>query len=189
MAEVCAVGDGRHLDGMDLHVGETRSAACRQALPETIQSSNSSDTGAVGGHDRLQVASLGIDRRHGDHVGEQRAGGAPAFPVTDLSGVGIPLGSGDCREVVNGLDIEARTVGTSPYRRDALTIDRVYRDVWVDGEPVHLTFREFELLSHLAVMPGRAVSRENLLRDVWRDGATGSPRASSRTVSTRTSGC
>jgi two-component system OmpR family response regulator len=82
----------------------------------------------------------------------------------------------------------SRPVAASPYPSDALTIDRVNRDVWVDGEPVHLTFREFELLSHLAMKPGRAVSRESLMRDVWRDGASsssrGSPAASSRTVDT-----
>jgi DNA-binding response OmpR family regulator len=73
---------------------------------------------------------------------------------------------------------------TAPHPGDALTIDRVNRDVWVDGEPVHLTFREFELLAHLATSPGRPVSREALMRDVWQDESTAASQASWRTVDT-----
>ena len=36
------------------------------------------------------------------------------------------------------------------------------------GEPVELTAREFDLLDHLSRNPGRAFSRDELMRDVWR---------------------
>jgi hypothetical protein len=46
-------------------------------------------------------------------------------------------------------------------RSDGLTIDRVKRDVRIDGRPLRLTYREFELLCYLAGVPRRPVSRSN----------------------------
>ncbi|MDR1833210.1 MAG: response regulator transcription factor [Propionibacteriaceae bacterium] len=37
----------------------------------------------------------------------------------------------------------------------------------IDGEPLDLTYTEFELLKYLAQHPGRVFSREHLLTDVW----------------------
>ena len=50
-----------------------------------------------------------------------------------------------------------------------MTIDRVNRDVRIDGHPVRLTYREFELLCYLAALPRRPVSRAELIREVWHD--------------------
>jgi DNA-binding response OmpR family regulator len=50
----------------------------------------------------------------------------------------------------------------------ALRVDLLAREVSVDGTPVLLTRREFDLLAHLAVQPRVAVSREQCLREVWR---------------------
>lgn len=50
---------------------------------------------------------------------------------------------------------------------DGLRIDRDSRDVWVDGELVSLTAREFDLLAFLAESPRRVYSREQLLAHVW----------------------
>jgi DNA-binding winged helix-turn-helix (wHTH) protein len=73
----------------------------------------------------------------------------------------------------------------APHPRDVLTIDHATRCVWVDGEPVRFAFREFELLCHLSARPGRAVSRGELMRDVWRDAPrVGAPDTSWRTVDT-----
>jgi len=47
-------------------------------------------------------------------------------------------------------------------------IDLAGRRVTVDGEEIPLKPKEFELLSYLAKRPDVAVSRESLLRDVWK---------------------
>jgi DNA-binding response OmpR family regulator len=47
----------------------------------------------------------------------------------------------------------------------ALDVD-TYR-VTVDGRPLDLTFKEFELLRYLAARPGRVFTRTTLLREVW----------------------
>jgi two-component system, OmpR family, phosphate regulon response regulator PhoB len=48
-----------------------------------------------------------------------------------------------------------------------LHIDLTTREVTVDGEPVTLTTREFELLAFLASSPRRVYSRAQLLERVW----------------------
>lgn len=48
-------------------------------------------------------------------------------------------------------------------------LDRVGRSVTRGGRPVELTFREFELLDYLLVHRGHLVSREMLVRDVWKE--------------------
>ncbi len=58
-----------------------------------------------------------------------------------------------------------------------LTIDRRLREVTVRGEPVRLTFSEFELLSCLISAPGRLFNRQELLRAIWGDSAYRDPRA------------
>jgi DNA-binding response OmpR family regulator len=52
-------------------------------------------------------------------------------------------------------------------RAGDLTIDPEKRKVTVDGKPVHLTTREFELLLEFARHPGRAYTRGQLLDKVW----------------------
>src|SRR3954467_11083355 len=44
------------------------------------------------------------------------------------------------------------------------------------GEPVKLTYVEFELLASLARAPGRVMTREMLLEQVWGDSAYRDPR-------------
>jgi DNA-binding response OmpR family regulator len=48
-----------------------------------------------------------------------------------------------------------------------LTIDPDKRSVILDGRPMDLTAKEFELLHHLAQNPGRVYTREQLLDFVW----------------------
>jgi DNA-binding response OmpR family regulator len=48
-----------------------------------------------------------------------------------------------------------------------LTIDPEKRKVAVQGKPVHLTAREFELLMEFARNPGRVYTRAQLLDKVW----------------------
>jgi len=46
-------------------------------------------------------------------------------------------------------------------------IDVASRRVWVDDRPVELTTMEFDLLRALAEVPGRVLTREQLLEKVW----------------------
>jgi DNA-binding response OmpR family regulator len=69
------------------------------------------------------------------------------------------------------------------FQRDAqviesgdLRIDPAKRTVELDGEPVQLTYVEFELLRTLAAEPGRVFTREMLLRTLWGDSAYREPR-------------
>ena len=65
-------------------------------------------------------------------------------------------------------------------RIGTLRVDRGSREAHVDGRPVPLTAKEFDLLVALAKDPNRVVSRAELLRDVW------GSRGWSRERSTRT---
>jgi len=49
----------------------------------------------------------------------------------------------------------------------ALEVDLPTRTVKVDGESVHLTPKEFDLLYHLASQPRHVYSREQILEQVW----------------------
>lgn len=56
-----------------------------------------------------------------------------------------------------------------PFRPtgSGVEIDRESRNVWVDGTPVELAAKEFELLAYLVDHPRRACSRSELLASVW----------------------
>jgi len=56
-------------------------------------------------------------------------------------------------------------------------VDRASREVTLRGEPVQLTFSEFELLNRLMGDPGRLFNRQELLRAIWGDSAYRDPRA------------
>jgi two-component system, OmpR family, response regulator len=62
--------------------------------------------------------------------------------------------------------------GTRPlrgeiFRRGAVRVDFGRRQAWVGEEEVAITRRELEVLERLAEAGGRAVSRDDLLQDVW----------------------
>jgi len=57
-----------------------------------------------------------------------------------------------------------------------LRIDPARRTVELAGEPVQLTYVEFELLRALAAEPARVFTREMLLRALWGDSAYREPR-------------
>ncbi len=52
-------------------------------------------------------------------------------------------------------------------RASGLEIDEDRYEVRVDGAPVELTYKEFELLRFLAARPGKVFTREVLLEQVW----------------------
>ncbi|WP_347754370.1 winged helix-turn-helix domain-containing protein [Agrococcus sp. ProA11] len=59
----------------------------------------------------------------------------------------------------------ARVAG--PISSSGLTIDEPSYQATLDGKPVDLTFKEFELLRFLASNPARVFTREQLLSEVW----------------------
>jgi DNA-binding response OmpR family regulator len=48
-----------------------------------------------------------------------------------------------------------------------LRIDLITREVLVDGAPIELTRKEFDIVAVLARYPGVAVPKERLIREVW----------------------
>lgn len=57
------------------------------------------------------------------------------------------------------------------YRGGPLAIDFLAREVTINGEPVHLSPKEFELLTALALSAGQVVTHKRLLAAGWgRDG-------------------
>ncbi|HJQ09190.1 MAG TPA: response regulator transcription factor [Candidatus Saccharimonadales bacterium] len=52
-----------------------------------------------------------------------------------------------------------------------LTLDVVAKEVAVDGTPVHLTAKEFQLLEYLLRHKGEVISKDQLLDHVWADEA------------------
>ncbi len=92
--------------------------------------------------------------------------------------VGLDLGADDYvtkpfspREVVARVRAVLRRSATAddggPLRRGDLEIDAERREVRLRGALVKLTRKEFDLLYHLASRPGVALSRTQLLEDVW----------------------
>jgi DNA-binding response OmpR family regulator len=63
-----------------------------------------------------------------------------------------------------------------PLTAGDLSIDFAKRTVEIRGEPVRLTYVEFEILSILARNPGRVFSRTMLLDRLWGDSAFRDPR-------------
>jgi two-component system copper resistance phosphate regulon response regulator CusR len=64
-----------------------------------------------------------------------------------------------------------RVPSAEPLRRQAgdLTVDLETRRVWRADRHVELTPREFDLLAYLIREPGQVVTRQMLVRDVWRE--------------------
>ena len=61
-----------------------------------------------------------------------------------------------------GLDSDQRQIEV-----DGVTIDLFQRSVLRDGEPVHLSPKEYAVLAELAKHPGRVLTHAHLLRTVW----------------------
>ncbi|MBN94944.1 MAG: hypothetical protein CL928_12895 [Deltaproteobacteria bacterium] len=79
--------------------------------------------------------------------------------------------AGSCGEVLSALDrLGGSRINQAPVQRLELGIcdvDLVRREVLRDGQTERLTTNEANLLSYLAMNPGRVVTRDQLMRDVW----------------------
>jgi DNA-binding response OmpR family regulator len=85
-------------------------------------------------------------------------------------------------ELVHRAVVQMRRTAARPSRSiaigDGSVLDLVAHELRRDGRPVHLRPKEYRLLALLAVNPGRAFTRRQLLDRVWGPG----PAADSRTV-------
>jgi len=112
------------------------------------------------------------------------------LPIIVLSGrdsetdriVGLDLGADDYlvkpfspgELAARARSVLRRSAETVPSARAPFTpagsgveIDRESRNVWVDGTPLELAAKEFELLAYLVDHPQRACTRSELLAAVW----------------------
>ena len=55
----------------------------------------------------------------------------------------------------------------TPFRADGLLVDYDKRRVLVDGEEIHFTQKEFNLISLLSVHAGRVLTYDFLMRNIW----------------------
>jgi DNA-binding response OmpR family regulator len=53
------------------------------------------------------------------------------------------------------------------YLDDYLAVDLLAHDVLVQGQPVHLSPKEYELLAYLCRRAGRVLPHQQILQDVW----------------------
>ncbi|HET9074675.1 MAG TPA: response regulator transcription factor [Solirubrobacteraceae bacterium] len=90
-----------------------------------------------------------------------------------------PFGLAELRSRIRAVLRRAgtRSLGAEILSVGPIKLDRAQREVSVDGEPVRLTFSEFELLDALMTEPGRLLNRQELLRAIWGDSAYRDPRA------------
>ena len=119
------------------------------------------EQGETGPRDRIAVILLTARGEESDRVIGLRLG-ADDYVVKPFSPA----------ELVARVDAVLRRVDPAPeaappIEHGDLVIDPAARRVFVRGEEVELTQREFDLLHFLARHPGRAFTREQLMDHVW----------------------
>ena len=93
----------------------------------------------------------------------------------------LPLRPGELRLRVGqllGRRVYGRGVGPSPSPPGpgVLSLDADQYEIALDGIPLELTYLEFELLKYLMTHPGRTLTREHLLNQVWGEDYLGGTR-------------
>ncbi|MFD7326544.1 winged helix-turn-helix domain-containing protein [Streptomyces sp. NPDC059875] len=73
-------------------------------------------------------------------------------------------------------DPQAAPAPPAAEERGPVSIDSAQRIAVVDGQPMDLTYLEFELLAHLVAHPHRVHTRDQLVTTVWGYGHVGDGR-------------
>ncbi len=60
-----------------------------------------------------------------------------------------------------------KSTASTQIQAAGITIDEVSYSAKIHGQPMDLTFKEFELLKFLVQQPGRVFTRDQLLSEVW----------------------
>jgi two-component system, OmpR family, response regulator ResD len=138
----------------------------------------------------LVVLDLMLPGLSGLEVCSRLRGTRPDLPIVMLTAlgeesdrvVGLEHGADDYlvkpfspRELVLRVQSVLRRSGAVPRAGSlpnrlvsgTLAVDVPGRQAVVDGRPLTLTSREFDLLVHLVAHPGRAFTRDELMRQVW----------------------
>lgn len=89
-----------------------------------------------------------------------------------------PFGLAELRSRIRAVRRRAgsRALGDDVLQVGPLTLDRGRRELRAYGEPVDLTFSEFQLIDALMAQPERVFSREQLFVAIWGDSAYRDPR-------------
>jgi DNA-binding response OmpR family regulator len=146
-------------------------------------------------HPDLIVLDLMLPRRSGIEVLSAIRSEDPATRVLILSAkdqeadkvLGLSLGADDymakpfslpelLARIRAGLRRARREESAPCHRFGRVVVDLAARRVTVAGAAVEMTAREFDLLLHFLKHPGRAFSREQLMRAVWGPDHYGTPR-------------
>lgn len=86
---------------------------------------------------------------------------ADSFVLADAS-----PGEVDARIRMSSVEAQ-EAAPTGEIRAGAIVIDETTYMATIHGKLLNLTYKEFELLKHLALHPGQVFTRDRLLHDVW----------------------
>lgn len=80
------------------------------------------------------------------------------------------------RSILRRVELDRQVTQLQPVTLGDLSLDPVARRVYKGKDELQLSAREFDLLTALIKNAGRALSREELLSDVWGESWIGDPR-------------
>lgn len=80
------------------------------------------------------------------------------------------------RSILRRVELDRQVTQLQPVTMGDLSLDPVARRVYKGKDELQLSAREFDLLTALIKNAGRALSREELLSDVWGEAWIGDPR-------------
>ena len=154
----------------------------------TVESAADGEGGAMmalRGNYELIVLDLLLPGRHGLDVLHEVHAAKPQLPVILLTALG------ETEDRIRGLDAGAADYVVKPFsvaelaariraqlrsiesahatrlRGAGVELDLLTRKVWLDGNPVHLSATEFQLLAYFLQGVGSVRARPQILRSVW----------------------
>lgn len=142
---------------------------------------------ATGGGFDLIILDVMLPRRNGFDVCRDIRQAGVNIPVLMLTArgqtvdkvLGLKIGADDyvtkpfeMLELMARVEALLRRAPAKPPTQEVhqfgpLRVDLRGTEVTRDGEPVNLSAREFQLLRYLIERPGKTISRDELLREVW----------------------